>query len=138
MMQARTLPRCREMSGKLWPVLLNGCAAVLASTLPLLPIVPAYAADAETPQAELADPRIIFETAGQLFVELQSKPPAMRTREDYSRTIEAYREVYHIAPTSLRADPSAYAVAELTEEMGHRYQDTAVLQQAVKQYRFLL
>jgi N-acetylmuramoyl-L-alanine amidase len=80
----------------------------------------------------------MFETAGQLFIALQSKPPAYRTREDYTRAIEAYRAVYHAAPTSVRADPSAYAVAELTEEMGHRYQDTAVLQQAVKQYRFLL
>src|SRR5947209_6749931 len=101
MMQARTLPRCREMSGKLWPVLLNGCAAVLASTLLLLPALHAHAADAEGPRAQQSDPRIIFETAGQLFVELQTKPPAMRMRADYTRVVEAYRNVYHVAPTSL-------------------------------------
>ncbi|HZU22240.1 MAG TPA: AMIN domain-containing protein, partial [Terriglobales bacterium] len=98
----------------------------------------AAAVDAAATESKPEDPRILFETAGQLFVALQSKPPAMRMRADYSRVIEAYRSVYHAAPASLRADPSAYAVAELTEEMGHRFNDAAVLQQAVKQYRFLL
>lgn len=142
-MQARTLPRCREKSRNIGP-LRYGCraAAALAFSLSLTVSSPAridaQTADANTAESRTADPREMFETAGQLFVELQSKPPAFRTRADYSRTIEAYRSVYHAAPTSVRAEPSAYAVAELTDEMGHRYQDTAVLQQAVKQYRFLL
>src|SRR5215469_1417451 len=79
-----------------------------------------------------------FQTAEQLLSELQSKPVATRTRKDYLRAIDAYREVYHLAPTSMRADPSAYEVAELTEQMGRHFNDTDVLAGAVKQYRFLL
>src|SRR5436309_2480695 len=39
-----------------------------------------------------------------------------RTPEDYERVIEAFRRVYHLAPTSTRADASALAVAELLAE----------------------
>jgi N-acetylmuramoyl-L-alanine amidase len=111
--------------------------AAAAGLLSLTLATPLFAADAAA-LVKSRDSRVLFETAGQLLVELQSKPPAERTRTDYTQVIEAYREVYHVAPASVRADPSAYAVAQLTEELGHRFHDTAVLQQAVKQYRFLL
>lgn len=79
-----------------------------------------------------------FQTAEQLLSELKSKPVATRTRNDYLRVINTYREVHHLAPTSTRADPSAYEVAELTEQMGRRFNDGSVLAEAVKHYRFLL
>src|SRR5947209_6595694 len=120
-MQPRTLlpRRARNVAIRLAPVLL------------LLALVPAHAQQRARAEAE-------FETAGRLRAELLAAPPANRTYAQYTRAIETYRAVYHLAPTSIFADPGAFAVAELTEKMGHRFNDAEALEQAVKQYRFLL
>ena len=65
------------------------------------------------------------------------RPPADRTRHDYQRVLNAYRLVYHGAPTSTKADPSVVAVAETLVEMGRRFEDDKILHKAIEQYRFL-
>ena len=41
------------------------------------------------------------------------------------------------APTSAKAEPSAFALAELTEEMGRQFSDETALYAAVRAYKFL-
>ena len=60
-----------------------------------------------------------------------------RTRRDYQRVINAYRYVYFGAPTSSKADPSVVAVAETLVEMGRRFDDDKILNEAIAQYKFL-
>ena len=68
---------------------------------------------------------------------LNGRPPGERTRHDYQRVINAYRNVYFGAPTSTKADPSAVAVAETLVEMGRRFDDDKILNEAIAQYKFL-
>jgi len=68
---------------------------------------------------------------------LNGRPPAERTRRDYQRVLNAYRSVYLGAPTSSKADPSVVAVAETLVEMGRRFDDDKVLNEAIEQYKFL-
>ena len=56
---------------------------------------------------------------------------AERTRRDYQRVINAYRNVYYGAPTSTKADPSVVAVAETLVEMGRRFDDDKILNEAI-------
>ena len=68
---------------------------------------------------------------------LEARPLESRTRHDYERVINAYRRVYLEAPTSGRADPSVVAAAQMTEEMGRRFNDPDILRYAIQQYEFL-
>jgi N-acetylmuramoyl-L-alanine amidase len=68
---------------------------------------------------------------------LNGRLPADRTRHDYQRVINAYRAVYFGAPASTKADPSVVAVAETLVEMGRRFEDEKILNNAIAQYRFL-
>ena len=78
-----------------------------------------------------------YAAADRMREALNGRPPAERTRHDYQRVINAYRNVYYGAPTSTKADPSAVAVAETLVEMGRRFDDDKILQEAVAQYKFL-
>ena len=68
---------------------------------------------------------------------LNGRPPADRTRHDYQRVVNAYRSVYLGAPASTKADPSVVAVAETLVEMGRRFDDNKILNEAIEQYKFL-
>jgi len=68
---------------------------------------------------------------------LNGRPPAERTRREYQRVLNAYRNVYFGAPTSTKADPSVVAVAETLVEMGRRFDDEKILKEAIAEYRFL-
>lgn len=106
----------------------------MAAMMPLwllLALTPAQAEQRAKAQAE-------FEAATALRDDLLAEPASARTGAQYAHVIEKFRAVYHLSPNSIYADPSAYAVAELTDRMGHQFKDDEVLQQAVKQYRFLL
>jgi len=59
------------------------------------------------------------------------------TKRDYQKVIDAYRRVYYTSPTSMKADPSVVAVAELMAEMGHAFNDEKSLRDAIGQYEFL-
>jgi N-acetylmuramoyl-L-alanine amidase len=78
-----------------------------------------------------------FASAERMQEALNGRPPADRTRHDYQRVINAYRNVYFGAPTSTKADPSVVAVAETLVEMGRRFDDDKVLNEAIAQYKFL-
>lgn len=78
-----------------------------------------------------------FAAAERMREALNGRPTQERSRRDYQRVINAYRAVYYGAPTSTKADPSAVAVAETLVEMGRRFDDDKVLNQAIAQYKFL-
>ena len=78
-----------------------------------------------------------FATAERMREALNGRPQADRTRHDYQRVINAYRDVYYGAPASTKADPSVVAVAETLVEMGRRFDDDKILNSAVAQYKFL-
>ena len=68
---------------------------------------------------------------------LNGRPKEQRTSEDYDRVIEAFRKVYHIAPTSTRADSSILAVADLLAEQARLNDDEKGFKSAIGQYEFL-
>ena len=78
-----------------------------------------------------------YAAADRMREALNGRPPAERTRRDYQRVLNAYRNVYFGAPTSSKADPSAVAVAETLVEMGRRFDDDRILNGAIAQYKFL-
>jgi N-acetylmuramoyl-L-alanine amidase len=60
-----------------------------------------------------------------------------RTRREYQTAIASYRRIVLEAPTSSKADGSAFAVANLTAEMGRHFKDDMALYSAVREYKFL-
>jgi len=78
-----------------------------------------------------------YAAADRMREALNGRPPAERTRGDYQRVLNAYRNVYYGAPTSTKADPSVVAVAETLVEMGRRFDDDKILKEAIAQYKFL-
>jgi N-acetylmuramoyl-L-alanine amidase len=78
-----------------------------------------------------------FATAERMREALNGRPSADRTRRDYQRVLNAYRLVYLGAPASAKADPSVVAVAETLVEMGRRFNDDKILNEAIEQYKFL-
>jgi N-acetylmuramoyl-L-alanine amidase len=78
-----------------------------------------------------------FSVAEHLRETLNNLPAAERTRHEYQRVISAYRRVYYGAPTSGKADPSAFAVAQLLAEMGRSLDSESALHAAIGQYKFL-
>ena len=68
---------------------------------------------------------------------LNGKSPETRTRREYEAVIASYRLVVFEAPTSTKAEGSAFAVAEVTAEMGRRLKDERALYSAVREYKFL-
>ena len=105
-------------------------AVLLAAVLPGLP---AHA----RPHHGESWARERYAAADRMREALNGRPPAERTRRDYQRVINAYRNIYFGAPTSTKADPSAVAVAETLVEMGRRFDDEKILKEAISQYKFL-
>ena len=99
----------------------------------LLPAIPAHARAHKS--GSWADSQ--FAAAEQMQEALEGRPLETRTRNDYERVISAYRRIYLGAPTSGRADPSVVAAAQMTEEMGRRFNDPDILRSAIQQYEFL-
>ncbi|HEV8491568.1 MAG TPA: AMIN domain-containing protein, partial [Candidatus Angelobacter sp.] len=81
--------------------------------------------------------RAQFESAERLRDSLESKAEAQRTRQDYQKVIEAYRKVYYTAPTSVKADASVLAVAELLDDQGRIFSDPKSFKDAIGQLVFL-
>jgi len=78
-----------------------------------------------------------FAAAERMREALNGRPPGDRTRHDYQRVLNAYRNVYFGAPASTKADPSVVAVAETLVEMGRHFDDDKILNDAIAQYKFL-
>jgi N-acetylmuramoyl-L-alanine amidase len=81
--------------------------------------------------------RAQFDLAEQLRDALEEKPEAQRTRHDFQKVLDAYRKVYYVAPTSVKADASVLAVAELLDDEGRILKDPKSFQDAIGQYVFL-
>jgi N-acetylmuramoyl-L-alanine amidase len=114
--------------GMRWGVLLLAVA---------LPGVPNYASARTRVHHSESWAHDRFATAERMREALNGRPPADRTRHDYQQVINAYRNVYFGAPTSVKADPSVVAVAETLVEMGRRFDDDKILHEAIAQYKFL-
>jgi N-acetylmuramoyl-L-alanine amidase len=102
----------------------------------LLFLLPALPAHARAHRSE-AWARERFAYAERMREALNGRPPGDRTRHDYQRVLNAYRNVYYGAPLSTKADPSVVAVAETLVEMGRHFEDDKILNEAVAQYKFL-
>jgi N-acetylmuramoyl-L-alanine amidase len=113
-----------------------GQHALFWGALLLLAALPGVPAHARTHHSE-SWARERFATAERMREALNGRPPADRTRRDYQRVVNAYRNVYFGAPTSTKADPSVVAVAETLVEMGRRFDDDKILNEAIAQYKFL-
>jgi N-acetylmuramoyl-L-alanine amidase len=108
---------------------LRWSAALLALLLPALAVARVHRSGA------WADSQ--FAAAQRMQEALEGQPLEKRTRLDYERVINAHRRVYLGAPTSGRADPSVVAAAQMTEELGRRFDDSDALRSAIQQYEFL-
>ncbi len=78
-----------------------------------------------------------FAKAERMREALNGRPRTQRTRREYQRVIDSYRQVYLGSPASSKADPSVVASAELMVEMGRRFNDNKILHGAIEQYYFL-
>jgi N-acetylmuramoyl-L-alanine amidase len=92
---------------------------------------------ARSPAEKKQAAREQFEGAERLREELNAKPAGQRTRRDYQRVTDAYREVFFTAPTSSKADSAVVAMAELLAEAGRRFEDRKLLEEGIRQYQFL-
>lgn len=81
--------------------------------------------------------RVQFELAQRLREALNGKPESQRERRDYDKALDAYRKVYHTAPTFNKADASVLAVAETLEEQGRVLNDPKSFKDAIGQLEFL-
>ncbi len=68
---------------------------------------------------------------------LKGRAEQSRTHRQYEAVIASYRRIVLEAPTSSKAEGSAFAVAELTAEMGRHFKDDMVLYAAVRHYKYL-
>ena len=68
---------------------------------------------------------------------LNGRAQQARTRREYETVIASYRRIVLEVPTSSKADGSAFAVAELTAEMGRHFKDDMALYSAVREYKYL-
>ncbi len=68
---------------------------------------------------------------------LNGRAEQARTRRAYETVIASYRRIVLEAPASSKADGSAFAVAELTAEMGRHFKDDMALYSAVREYKYL-
>ena len=78
-----------------------------------------------------------FSKAEEQREALNGRADQSRTRREYEAVIAAYRRIVLEAPTSSKADGSAFLVAELTAEMGRHFKDDMALYAAVREYKFL-
>ncbi|MHB1021298.1 MAG: N-acetylmuramoyl-L-alanine amidase [Acidobacteriaceae bacterium] len=78
-----------------------------------------------------------YDYAMRLYNDLERKPESERTRADYTRVMNAFREVYHANPAAAKADDSIYAVAGLLAEQGRVLHSEKSSRDAVAQYEFL-
>lgn len=78
-----------------------------------------------------------YKVAEHLRDALNAKAEFKRTRDDYQRVMDAFRKVYHTAPTSNKADASVLAVADLLEEQGRVLDDPKSFKDAIGQLEFL-
>ena len=117
-------------------ILARGARAFRLGAGLLLVLLPLVSASARIHHND-AWARQQFAKAERMREALNGRPRGQRTRSEYQRVIDSYRQVYRGAPTSSKADPSVVASAELMVEMGRRFDDNKILHGAIDQYYFL-
>jgi N-acetylmuramoyl-L-alanine amidase len=108
---------------------------LMAFSMLCLLISPAFAAAVQDRKQQA---RSQFENAERMRVELNGMSQQDRSRREYQRVMDAYRNVYYTSPASSKADASVVAVAELLAESGRAFNDEKSLRAAIGQYEFLL
>lgn len=78
-----------------------------------------------------------WEKATQSREALEAKSPGERTREEYRRTLDLFRAIYHDEPGSRYAAAAVNSVAELLTAQGRDLKDEKSFEDAVGQYEFL-
>jgi N-acetylmuramoyl-L-alanine amidase len=68
---------------------------------------------------------------------LEGHAEQARSRREYDAVIESYRRIVLEAPTSSKADNSAFLVAQLTAEKGRHFKDEMALYSAIREYKYL-
>jgi N-acetylmuramoyl-L-alanine amidase len=68
---------------------------------------------------------------------LEGRADQARTRHEYENVIESYRRIVLEAPTTSKADGSAFLVAQLTTEVGRHFKDDMALYSAIREYKYL-
>jgi N-acetylmuramoyl-L-alanine amidase len=66
-----------------------------------------------------------------------NRPEKTRTRHDYQRLINSYRQIYYASPSSSQASTAVLSVAQLLAEMGSQFDDEKNLRAAIEQYEYL-
>ncbi len=97
--------------------------------------IPGFCARTPAKKKELA--RQQFDKAEQLRAQFISIPASQRSRQDYKRVTEAYRQVYYTGPTFARCDEAVVNVADFLAESGRAFNDPKLLRAAIGQYEFL-
>ncbi|HET6842009.1 MAG TPA: N-acetylmuramoyl-L-alanine amidase [Candidatus Angelobacter sp.] len=110
-------------------------AAMVASlACALLAPAPAHARSVQQKKQAAAAQLV---TAERMREALDGKPESRRTRRDFQKVMDAYRQVYYKAPTYSHADASVLAVAELMEQQGRVLGEPRSFKDAIGQLEFL-
>lgn len=78
-----------------------------------------------------------WEKAVQGRETLEAISPRERTREDYARALDLFRDIYHDDPRSKYAAAAVNSVAEVLAEQGRDFNDEKSMKAAIGQYEFL-
>src|SRR5215813_4431640 len=128
-------PGNRILTPTLYTVTRNrGLRTLIATFLVCTLLAPMYARTVKQKKQAAA---VQLQAAERLRESLNGKPESQRTRRDYDRVLDAYRKVYHTAPTFNKADAAVLAVAELLEEQGRVLNDPKNFKDAIGQLEFL-
>jgi len=115
-----------------------GCSALLCCCT----LVPTHGfAESRTKAAGSERRRLVevspWETAERGRDALEAMPEGTRTKADYAKAMDGFREIYHQHPGDSHSPSAVYAVAELLVEQGRELKDTKSLKAAIGQYEFL-
>jgi N-acetylmuramoyl-L-alanine amidase len=102
---------------------------LLAAALPLCA--------ATHPTKHIVSPESDWDHAVQLRTQLETTAPAQRNRAAYEAVLDAFRAIYHQAPSAVKAPAAVAAVADLLAEKGRVLNDPRALKSAIGQYEFL-
>src|SRR4051794_39810728 len=99
----------------------------------LMVCVPAQARMTVAQKKQIAHKQ--FQTAEKMREALNGRAQSERTRTAYLKVIEAYRKVYHLAPSGHDAPGSLLAMGELMAESGRVLKDPTQSQAAIEQFK---
>ena len=102
----------------------------------LLFVLPTLLAEASSHKSE-AWANSHLEAADKARETFNNRPQKDRSRRDYQRLINSYRQVYYGSPASPEASKAVLSVAQLLQEMGSQFDDAKNLRGSIQQYEYL-